>query len=106
MSAPPSHPPVSPTGPHVPSRPTAPRADRSAPSARPSRQAAPNANPQPGSRWVTAAYAASVLGLSKMSIYRLIHTGQLAHTTLDGAFRIPLSALEAHISGPRRRSRG
>jgi hypothetical protein len=34
-----------------------------------------------------------------MSVYRLIHTGKLAHTTLDGAFRIPLSALEDHMSG-------
>jgi excisionase family DNA binding protein len=96
----------------VPARPTAPHASRPALAnhlnrpAHPGRangQSSPNPEPSPGTRWVTAAYAASVLGLSKMSIYRLIHTGKLAHTTIDGAFRIPLTALEAHLSGKNHR---
>jgi len=101
MSAPLGRPPISSAARHIPSRPVAPRADRSVHQQRPARVVPQTANPQLGARWVTAAYAASVLGLSKMSVYRLIHTGKLAHTVIDGAFRIPLSALEAHMSGER-----
>jgi excisionase family DNA binding protein len=55
----------------------------------------------PACRWVSAAYAGSYLGVSKMSIYRLIHSGQLPHTTVNGHFRVPFNALEAHANAHR-----
>jgi excisionase family DNA binding protein len=56
-----------------------------------SRSAAPE-------RWVSTAYAASFLAVSKMTIYRLVHSGQLPHTTINGHFRVPLSAIESRAN--------
>jgi excisionase family DNA binding protein len=54
----------------------------------------PRALPAAGGRSVSVSQAATMLGLSKMSVYRLIHTGALPHAMVGRQFRIPLRSLD------------
>ncbi len=51
----------------------------------------------PGGRFLTVAEVASILRLSKMSVYRLIHSGQLEAVQFGRSFRVPEKSLNAYL---------
>ena len=54
---------------------------------------------EPAKRLYTVQEAADVLSLSRMSVYRLMSTGQLAAKKLGKRTVIPAESLDALISG-------
>jgi excisionase family DNA binding protein len=46
----------------------------------------------------TAAEAATITRVSKMTIYRLLHSGELASIRVGRSFRIPDAALTAYLN--------
>jgi excisionase family DNA binding protein len=51
----------------------------------------------PGGKFLTVAEVASILRLSKMSVYRLIHSGQLEAVQFGRSFRVPEKSLNAYL---------
>ncbi len=51
-------------------------------------------NPQPVPSLMTVAEVADVMRVSKMTVYRLIHSGELPAIRVGKSFRVPQSALE------------
>ncbi|GAA0969952.1 hypothetical protein GCM10009555_018030 [Acrocarpospora macrocephala] len=49
--------------------------------------------------YLDAATIATELGLSKMSIYRLIHTGELPCLRIGRTYRVPVNAYRAYLAG-------
>ena len=52
----------------------------------------------PGGKFLTVAEVASVVRLSKMSVYRLIHSGQLEAVRFNRSFRVSEKALDAYLN--------
>jgi excisionase family DNA binding protein len=52
----------------------------------------------PTGRFYTVAEVAAMIRLSKMSVYRLIHSGQLEAVQFGRSFRVPESALNAYLA--------
>jgi excisionase family DNA binding protein len=50
-------------------------------------------------QFITVAEAASLLRVSKMTVYRLCHSGELEAIRVGRSFRIPALALTAYING-------
>ncbi len=50
-----------------------------------------------GLHLLTVAEVAQIMRVSKMSVYRLIHSGQLEAVRLGHAFRIPQQAVDAFL---------
>jgi excisionase family DNA binding protein len=50
-----------------------------------------------GVRYLTVAEMATTLCVSKMTVYRLIHEGELAPLRIGRDFRIPVSAALAYL---------
>lgn len=48
-------------------------------------------------RFYTVAEVASVMRVSKMSVYRLIHSGELEAVRFGRSFRVPESAVKAFL---------
>ena len=51
----------------------------------------------PGGKFLTVAEVASIVRLSKMSVYRLIHSGQLEAVQFGRSFRVPEKSLNAYL---------
>ena len=49
-------------------------------------------------RFYTVAEVASVMRVSKMSVYRLIHSGELEAVRFGRSFRVPESAVKAYLN--------
>lgn len=49
-------------------------------------------------RFYTVAEVASVMRVSKMSVYRLIHSGELEAVRFGRSFRVPESAVKAFLN--------
>lgn len=48
-------------------------------------------------KFLTVAEVATILRLSKMSVYRLIHSGQLEAVQFGRSFRVPEKSLNAYL---------
>lgn len=48
-------------------------------------------------KWLTVAEVALVMRISKMSVYRLVHSGELPSAKIGRQFRVPESAVQAYI---------
>jgi excisionase family DNA binding protein len=56
--------------------------------------ATPGPRDQAPALW-TVTEVASALRVSKMTIYRMVHSGELAHVRIGGSYRIPDDAVRA-----------
>ncbi len=58
------------------------------------------ASPRPLSevRFLTVAEVASVMRVSKMTVYRLVHSGDLASVRVGRSFRVPERAVHEYLS--------
>ena len=53
---------------------------------------------QPGrTRYLTVLEVADVMRVSKMTVYRLLHSGELPGVRVGRSFRVPQDALEAYL---------
>ena len=52
----------------------------------------------PGGKFLTVAEVAGIVRLSKMSVYRLIHSGQLEAVQFGRSFRVTEKALNAYLA--------
>ena len=51
----------------------------------------------PGGKFLTVAEVAAIVRLSKMSVYRLIHSGQLEAVQFGRSFRVSEKALNTYL---------
>ncbi|HSU34147.1 MAG TPA: helix-turn-helix domain-containing protein [Propionibacteriaceae bacterium] len=51
----------------------------------------------PGGKFLTVAEVAAIVRLSKMSVYRLIHSGQLEAVQFGRSFRVTEKALNTYL---------
>ncbi len=67
----------------------------------PSGQRAPGAHPAPRAvvRFLTVAEVAGSMRVSKMTVYRLVHGGDLAAVRVGRSFRVPESAVRDYLRG-------
>jgi excisionase family DNA binding protein len=49
-------------------------------------------------RFVTVAEVASIMRVSKMTVYRLVHSGELPAVRVGRSFRVPESAIHAYLN--------
>ncbi len=49
-------------------------------------------------RFVTVAEVASLMRVSKMTVYRLVHSGELPAVRVGRSFRVPESAVHDYLS--------
>ena len=55
-------------------------------------------NEQPGRvRFLTVSEVAGVMRVSKMTVYRLLHSGELPGVRVGRSFRVPADALDAYL---------
>jgi excisionase family DNA binding protein len=52
-----------------------------------------------GVRFLTVAEVAALMRVSKMSVYRLIHNGELEAVRFGRSFRVPEKAVHAYLRG-------
>ena len=50
-------------------------------------------------RFLTVAEVAAALRVSRMTVYRMVHSGELPAIRFGRSFRVPEQALEAIVSG-------
>jgi excisionase family DNA binding protein len=53
---------------------------------------------QPRVRFLTVAEVADVMRVSKMTVYRLVHSGEMPAVRVGRSFRVPQDALEQYLS--------
>ncbi len=53
---------------------------------------------QPRVRFLTVAEVADVMRVSKMTVYRLVHSGQMPAVRVGRSFRVPQDALDHYLS--------
>lgn len=53
---------------------------------------------QPRQRYLTVAEVADVMRVSRMTVYRLVHGGELPAVRVGRSFRVPQDALEAYLA--------
>jgi excisionase family DNA binding protein len=58
----------------------------------------PNAQRVPDPSFHTVTEAAALMRVSKMTVYRLVHGGELQSTQIGRQFRIPAAALTAYLA--------
>lgn len=58
----------------------------------------PGVSPLSGVRFLTVAEVAAVMRVSKMSVYRLIHAGDLEAVRFGRSFRVPESAVHNYLT--------
>lgn len=49
------------------------------------------------SRFLTVAEVAEVMRVSKMTVYRLVHSGEMPAVRVGRSFRVPQDALDAYL---------
>jgi excisionase family DNA binding protein len=52
-------------------------------------------------RFLTVAEVASIMRVSKMTVYRLVHGGELAAVRVGRSFRVPEPAVREYLTGAR-----
>lgn len=52
---------------------------------------------RPRLRYLTVAEVAEVMRVSKMTVYRLVHSGELPAVRVGRSFRVPQDALDAYL---------
>ncbi len=50
-------------------------------------------------RFLTVAEVAAVMRVSKMTVYRLVHSGELASVRVGRSFRVPERAVHDYLRG-------
>ena len=50
-------------------------------------------------RFLTVAEVATVMRVSKMTVYRLVHSGELAAVRVGRSFRVPEHAVHGYLKG-------
>ena len=50
-------------------------------------------------RFLTVAEVAAVMRVSRMTVYRLVHAGDLASVKIGRSFRVPESAVHDYLRG-------
>lgn len=50
-------------------------------------------------RFLTVAEVAALLRVSKMTVYRLVHAGDLEAVRVGRSFRVPKNAVDAYLRG-------
>jgi excisionase family DNA binding protein len=50
-------------------------------------------------RFLTVAEVASIMRVSKMTVYRLVHAGELTSVRVGRSFRVPESAVHDYLRG-------
>ncbi|WP_182112127.1 MULTISPECIES: helix-turn-helix domain-containing protein [unclassified Actinotalea] len=53
---------------------------------------------RPRLRYFTVAEVAETMRLSKMTVYRLVHSGELPAVRVGRSYRVPQDALEAYLA--------
>ncbi len=56
-------------------------------------------NHRPGSSWLTVPEVAAELRVSRMTVYRLIHDGDLPAIRVGRNIRVPENALDTYVRG-------
>ncbi len=51
-------------------------------------------------RYLTVVEVAEVMRVSKMTVYRLLHSGELPGVRVGRSFRVPADALDAYLRSP------
>lgn len=59
--------------------------------------AAPGERPLSEVRFLTVAEVASAMRVSKMTVYRLVHNGELPAVRVGRSFRVPEQAIHAYL---------
>jgi excisionase family DNA binding protein len=59
------------------------------------------AAPRPAVSFLTVAEVAAIMRVSKMTVYRLVHGGELAAVRVGRSFRVPQPAVRDYLSGAR-----
>jgi excisionase family DNA binding protein len=55
-------------------------------------------------RFLTVAEVATMMRVSKMTVYRLVHSGELTAVRVGRSFRVPEHAVDAYLKGAFRES--
>ena len=63
------------------------------------RDVAPLGSSLAGVKFLTVAEVAAIMRVSKMSVYRLIHSGELDAVRFGRSFRVPEPAVDAYLRG-------
>ncbi len=50
-------------------------------------------------RFLTVAEVASIMRVSKMTVYRLVHSGEMPAVRVGRSFRVPESAVDDYLRG-------
>ncbi len=50
-------------------------------------------------RFLTVAEVASIMRVSKMTVYRLVHSGEMPAVRVGRSFRVPEDAVDAYLRG-------
>jgi excisionase family DNA binding protein len=53
--------------------------------------------PMAGMAFMTVAEVAAVMRVSKMTVYRLVHSGELPAVRVGRSFRVPEKAVDAYL---------
>ncbi len=54
-------------------------------------------SPLPDVRFLTVAEVAAIMRVSKMTVYRLVHAGELGAVRVGRSFRVPETAVHAYL---------
>lgn len=57
--------------------------------------------PRPAMSFLTVAEVAAIMRVSKMTVYRLVHGGELAAVRVGRSFRVPEPAVRAYLADAR-----
>ena len=52
-----------------------------------------------GVKFLTVAEVATLMRVSKMTVYRLVHSGELTAVRVGRSFRVPEHAVDAYLKG-------
>ncbi len=50
-------------------------------------------------RFLTVAEVAAIMRVSKMTVYRLVHSGEMPAVRVGRSFRVPQDAVDAYLKG-------
>jgi excisionase family DNA binding protein len=53
---------------------------------------------QPRARFLTVAEVADIMRVSKMTVYRLVHAGEMPAVRVGRSFRVPQDALDHYLA--------
>lgn len=56
-------------------------------------------SPMAGMTFMTVAEVAAVMRVSKMTVYRLVHSGELPAVRVGRSFRVPEKAVDDYLRG-------